>query len=379
MVRVIVAPDKFRGSLSAAEAARAISEGIRSVDPLADVVEIPMADGGEGTHAAAVRAGFEEQISRVRGPLGDLINAVWALRDGTAVICVAEASGLNLINPTPHSARTATSAGTGDLIIAALDAGATTIVIGLGGSACTDGGAGALSALGLRLFDSDGLPVAIGGAALQKLACIDASNLDPRLASTVFELACDVQNPLLGESGAAAVFAPQKGADLVALDELEAGLIVWAEQLTATFGRNISSYPGAGAAGGLAAGMLAATPAQVRSGVSVVGDLLGLEHELDTADLVFVGEGMLDGQSLEGKGPIGVALLAQSRGVDVIAVAGRITTSVKQLAAAGIGRGYEIMSIAASPADSFTHAAKYLHALAAQAYTQHTHQQELAS
>jgi glycerate kinase len=371
VLRIVVAPDKFRGSLTAAEAAHALADGVLEAFPDAQVITFPMADGGEGTHDVAIRAGLRDRTTTVTGPLGDSLEAHWAIEGELAVVSAANASGLDLVRPTSESSRRASSIGTGQLIRAAMDQGATEILVGLGGSASTDGGSGALTALGLRLFDRHGDLLLPGGAALQQLHRIDSRSLDPRLEWTRIRLACDVTNPLTGALGSAAIFGPQKGADLVAVDHLEAGLGVWADAVQETFGVDVRNIPGGGAAGGLAAGLIGAAGATVEEGSTVLAELLGLDAALTGASLVLVGEGMLDSQSLAGKSPVGVGRAAKRLGVPAVAIAGKITASRFELAAHGIVAAYEIRQRAASTDDSFSRAAHHLSFLAAEAVRDH--------
>lgn len=326
---VLLALDKFKGSLTAAQVAAHLAAGLRDAGLAA--VELPVADGGEGTLDAAVAAGYTRRPVTVSGPTGRPVAAAFALRDGTAVVELAAASGLALLPDGPDPLR-ASSRGTGELVRAALDAGATRIVLGVGGSAGTDGGAGLLAALGARLRDAAGADLADGGGALPWLADVDLTGLDPRLAHTEVVLASDVDNPLLGPSGAAAVYGPQKGADLDAVALLDAGLARWARLLDPA----AAGQAGAGAAGGVGFAALAALGARRRSGIAVVLDLVGFAAHLDGAALVVTGEGAIDEQTLHGKAPAGVAAAARAGGVPVVAVCGRCDLTPERLALAGI-------------------------------------------
>ncbi|PNI08307.1 glycerate kinase [Arthrobacter sp. AFG7.2] len=362
-MRILIAPDKFKGSLTAAEAAAAIAEGALRVYPDAVATQFPIADGGEGTLEAAVAAGYEEHINAVVGPILAPLGAAWATRkdDGNvaAVIETAQASGLADMEPTPANALRAHSYGCGQLIAAALDAGATEIVLGLGGSAMTDGGSGALRALGLKPLDSAGNVVPLGGGSLADVVALDTSGLDPRLAATTFRIAVDVRNPLYGNLGAAHVFAPQKGADPDAVELLDAGLRNWASVLRTATGRDVN-VPGAGAAGGFPASFLAFTDATLEGGFALVAGLTGLAAQLSEADLVITGEGSLDSQSLTGKAPIALADAARDRGIPVIVVAGRILVTPEDLAGHGVVAAAQLLDVAPSPEDAVAHAAKYL-------------------
>lgn len=364
-MRILIAPDKFKGSLTAAEAAAAIAEGALRVYPEAVASQFPIADGGEGTLEAAVAAGYEERLNAVVGPILKPVGAAWAIRkisDGgatTAVIETAQASGLAHMEPTPANALRAHSYGCGQLIAAALDAGAIEIVLGLGGSAMTDAGSGALRALGLKPLDSAGNVVPLGGGSLAEVVALDTSGLDPRLSAVSFRIAVDVQNPLFGSTGAAHVFGPQKGADDGAVELLDAGLRNWASLLRETTGRDVN-VPGAGAAGGFPASFLAFSNARLESGFALVAGLTGLAGQLDSADLVITGEGSMDSQSLTGKAPIALSDAARERGIPVIVVAGRILVTPEDLAAHGVVAAAQLLDVAPSPEDAVAHAAKYL-------------------
>lgn len=354
-MKIVVAPDKFKGTATADEACDALEEGIRRVLPDAEVVRVPLADGGEGTLQAALSAGATAMFATVTGPLGNAVEAHWAALRGplgtTAVIESAIASGLALVDPTPETARTACSTGTGELILAALEHGVSEIVLGLGGSAMSDGGAGALQALGARIRDADGETVGSGGAALRTAATLDLSDLDPRLHAVRLRLAVDVDNPLTGPRGAAAVFGPQKGADAETVDVLEEGLRRWSALLESTTGRS-PELPGSGAAGGLPAAFLATTGAECVEGSALVAELVDLDRLLHGADLVIVGEGSLDEQSLGGKAPIAAARRAAARGIPVAAVAGVVSVSDDILAAHGIAQLIALADLAGDAASA---------------------------
>jgi glycerate 2-kinase len=300
----------------------------------------------------------------VVGPILAPLGAAWAINTSdagkvTAVIETAQASGLADMEPTPANALRAHSYGCGQLIAAALDAGATEIVLGLGGSAMTDGGSGALRALGLKPLDAAGNVVPLGGGSLADVVALDASGVDPRLAATTFRIAVDVRNPLFGTLGAAHVFAPQKGADPDAVELLDAGLRNWASVLREATGRDVN-VPGAGAAGGFPASFLAFTDATLEGGFALVAGLTGLAGQLGEADLVITGEGSMDSQSLTGKAPIALADAARERGIPVIVVAGRILVTPEDLAGHGVVAAAQLLDVAPSPQDAVTHAAKYL-------------------
>lgn len=358
-MRVLIAPDKFKGSLTAQEAAAAMAEGVLAVYPDADVTRLPVADGGEGTLEAALAAGAVPQTARVRGPLGREVTAVWALEGTTAVIETARSSGLMLVEPSVQSSLAASSYGSGQLIAAALDAGAREIILGIGGSAMTDGGSGALAALGLRILAGNGDDVPPGGAGLALAGAVDASGLDPRLADVRIRIAADVTNPLTGPDGAAHVFGGQKGADGSARLLLDEGLGNWARVLKEATGVDVD-VPGAGAAGGFPSAFLALTAASLEPGFELIAGLVGLGAAMAGADLVLTGEGSLDDQSRFGKAPLEVARMAAASGIPVVLVAGRITLSPKVLAEFGVEAAVSLLDLAPSPEEAMARADYYL-------------------
>ena len=369
-MRVVVAPDKFKGSVSAAEAAAALSAGLRRARPELEVTEVPVADGGEGTVAAALAAGFEPVEVTAEGPVGEPVSAVFALRQGTAVIELASVSGLRCLpgGPTARTSLAASTYGTGQLIVAALGRGASAIVLGIGGSATTDGGAGMVQALGVRLArgsrpgsapGADG-GLARGGAALADLTAVDLTGLDPRLNGVRLLVASDVDNPLLGPDGAAAVFGPQKGAGPAQVAALEHALRRWAELTGVATGKDLAAAPGAGAAGGTGFAALAYLGATLVPGAGLVLDLVGFDAALDGADLVVTGEGSLDRQTLSGKTPLGVARAAGRRGVPVVAVAGRVLLGPDEIAAAGFSAACALTDAEPDVAASMARAADLL-------------------
>lgn len=342
--RVLIAADKFKGSLTAVQVAERVTAGLRRVVPGLEVEALPVADGGDGTVAAAVAAGFERREVAVAGPLGQEITAAFAVRGDTAVVEMAEASGLQRLPAGVFAPLTASTYGSGELLRAALDAGARTIVFGVGGSATTDGGAGMLSALGARFLDADGEPVAPGGGGLADLVSADLSGLDPRFASVEFILASDVDNPLTGPKGAPAVYGPQKGASPDDVEALDTALAHYAKVLEEAVGAKAAGYaasPGAGAAGGIGYGALL-LGARFRPGIEVMLDVLGFAPALEWADLVITGEGSLDEQTLHGKAPAGVAAAARAKGKEVVAVCGRLALPPEALGRAGIRRVYPL-------------------------------------
>ncbi|WP_255771378.1 glycerate kinase [Pseudarthrobacter sulfonivorans] len=357
---IVIAPDKFKGSLSAPEVCRHLERGLhlgagKAPSSNLEVLRIPVADGGEGTLDAAVGSGFTRRTATVSGPTGEPIAADFAVRGREAVIEMATASGLALVpavarggKPVSNDAATATSLGTGQLIRAALDEGCRRIVLGVGGSANTDGGAGLLQGLGARFLDAEGNELPPGGAALAQLDSIDLTGFEPRLVDTRFVLASDVDNPLLGAQGAAAVFGPQKGATQQDVGLLDAALARFVEVLAREIGfRAIKAAeaPGAGAAGGVGYAAIAVLAATRRPGIDVVLEFTDLAHRLRGADLVITGEGSLDEQSLLGKTPMGVARSAAAQGVPVIAVCGRTTLAQEQTIAAGFEDVYALTEL----------------------------------
>lgn len=345
--RVLVAADKFKGSLTAVEVAERVTAGLRRVVPELEVEALPVADGGDGTVAAAVAAGFARREVRVAGPLGDEVTAAYALRGDTAVVEMAEASGLQRLPAGVFAPLTASTYGSGELLRAALDAGARSIVFGVGGSATTDGGAGMLSALGARFVTAAGEPVAPGGGGLAELASADLSGLDPRLASVEFVLASDVDNPLTGPKGAPAVYGPQKGASPEDVETLDTALTHFVKVLEGAVGEKAAACaasPGAGAAGGIGFGALL-LGAGFRPGIEVMLDVLGFAPALERADLVITGEGSLDEQTLHGKAPAGVAAAARAAGREVVAVCGRLALPPEALGRAGIRRAYALTDL----------------------------------
>jgi glycerate kinase len=366
---VVVAPDKFKGSLGAAGVAQAVADGLRAAVPGLDAREHPVADGGDGTVEAALSAGFASRQVRCTGPTGEPVTAELAVRDQVAVVELAEASGLRRLpggRPTAGSAMTATSRGTGELIRAALDLGCRQVVLGLGGSACTDGGAGLVQALGGRLLDAAGADLPPGGAGLAGLDRLDLSGFDPRVAGTGFVVASDVDNPLLGERGAAAVYGPQKGASPAQVALLDAALARWASAAEAATGIEATGVPGVGAAGGVGFAAVVFLRAELRSGIEYLLDLLQVRAALPGARLVVTGEGSLDEQTLHGKAPAGVAAAARAAGVTAVAVAGRNTLPPATLAAAGIAQAYALSDLERDPERSMREPVPLLRRLAGQ-------------
>jgi glycerate 2-kinase len=338
-MRLLIAPDSFGGALDSVGVADAIARGWSKVRAGDEITLRPMADGGEGTLAAlsaALGSDIERRTTSVADPLGRPVDADWLLLDGgrAAFIELAEASGLSrlsLAERTPASAAAASTRGCGQLILAALDAGVERITLGLGGSATTDGGSGLLAALGVRFLDGESRPLADGGAALSSLARIDVSQLDPRLGSVALTVASDVTNTLVGSTGAAAVYGPQKGADPAMVEQLDAALAHYGRQIEKATGRLVADLPGSGAAGGTTAGLMGFARAVLRPGFEVVAELVGLADALEAAELVVTGEGRADEQTLQGKTAMGVATLAGPRNTPVILLCGALGPGAQAL------------------------------------------------
>ncbi|HZP26476.1 MAG TPA: glycerate kinase [Dehalococcoidia bacterium] len=325
-MRLLIAPQEFKGTLSAREAAQAMAAGARQAIPNAHLDLLPLADGGPGTLEAILSARpGEVHSATVSDPLGRPVRAEWGLVEGeTAVIEVAAAAGLWRLRPEERDPAATTTRGVGELMLAALDTGARRLIVGLGGSATNDGGAGLAQALGARLLDAQGRGLPPGGLALAGLERSDTSGLDPRLAQTEVIAATDVMSPLCGPAGASLLFGPQKGADPETARALDASLAHYAAVLQRDLGVAVDEMPGAGAAGGLGAALIAFLHAEVRPGIEVVGDVVGLEERVRLADLVLTGEGRLDGQTAAGKTVAGVARLAKTYDKPVVVVAGSL-------------------------------------------------------
>ncbi|MEE5099369.1 glycerate kinase [Pseudomonas alliivorans] len=346
-MKIVIAPDSFKDSLSAQAVANAIASGLAEVWPDAELVKCPMADGGEGTIEALLDACQGQWMSaQVSGPLGDRVEAHWGwlAQSRTAIIEMAMASGLQLLTLTQRDACLTSTAGTGQLISAALDAGAQRVILAIGGSATNDGGSGMISALGARFLDRDDRSLPGGGLALADLARIDLSGLDPRLAGVRVEIAADVDNPLCGPNGASHIFGPQKGASPDQVLALDAALAHFADHSARTLGHDLRDSPGSGAAGGMGFAAKAYLNASFRAGVEVVADLTGLEQALRGADLVITGEGRFDAQTLRGKTPLGVARVAQRQQVPVIVLAGTLGEGYEQLYQHGISAAFALTS-----------------------------------
>jgi glycerate 2-kinase len=368
VTRVIVAPDKFKGSLTATAVAASVAAGLRRAAADLEVVQNPVADGGDGTLEAALDAGYERVPVRVSGPLGDPVDTAYAVRDGTAVVEMADACGLVRMPPGQLAPLKASSAGLGEVVRAALDAGCARVVVGIGGSASTDGGAGMLGALGARFLDADGVDLPLGGGALTRLDRVDLSRLHPGLDRAEVVLATDVDNPLLGPRGAPAVYGPQKGASPADIEVLDAALARLSQVLgTATGagsrGHPVATLPGAGAAGGVGFAALAVLGASARPGIELLLELTGFHDKLPDTALVITGEGSLDLQTLAGKAPAGVAAAARAHRIPVVAVAGRCLLDDAQLADAGISAAYALTDLEPDPARCMTEARPLLQRL----------------
>jgi glycerate kinase len=347
-INIIVATDSFKGSISTLEAADSIERGIRKVYPSAEIIKIPVADGGEGTVKALVKNsnGIFKTIE-VTGPLGDKIKAEYGIINGnTAIIEMAAASGLTLVSEDKRNPMLTTTYGTGQLIKDALDEGCKKILIGIGGSATNDGGVGMAQALGVSFKDSNGNELAFGGGSLDKLEMIDCSQIDNRIENVEIVVACDVTNPLCGVEGASAIYGPQKGADKLMVELLDKNLSNFASKIKEQLGKDVSEIPGAGAAGGLGAGLLAFCNAEIQSGIDMVLSLVEFEKLLESADLVITGEGKIDGQSVKGKVPYGIGKIAKKFNVPVIAIVGTIGENSEKMHDYGIK---VIVSIAEGP------------------------------
>lgn len=339
-MKIILAPDSYKGSLTALEVCRAMEKGIRRVLPEAEVSSIPMADGGEGTVQSLVDATGGRILRRmVTGPLGEKVEAFFGIMgDGkTGVIEMAAASGLPLVPDGRRNPRLATTFGTGELILAAVEEGCQRLVVGIGGSATNDGGAGMAMALGYRFLKKDGAELPLGGAALKDLdRVVDTRPTGCRLQGVEVIVACDVNNPLTGPDGASAVYGPQKGATPEMVEELDAALERFALVVERDLGVQVRDLPGAGAAGGLGAGLKAFLGAELKPGIEIVAEALKLKERMREAELVFTGEGRIDSQTIKGKTPIGVAQAAKSHDLPVLAVAGSLGSGAEMVFEHGI-------------------------------------------
>ncbi|MUT68278.1 glycerate kinase [Paenibacillus sp. NEAU-GSW1] len=348
-MNIVIAPDKFKGSLSAQQVGQALARGVRKACPDSGVTVIPMADGGEGTMECLVDAA-QGRVMRVpvQDPLGRAIEAGFGLLDnGAGITCViemAKASGLYLLKRHERNPLLTTTYGVGQLMKAALDTGCRRFIMALGGSATNDGGAGMLQALGAQLLDADGQQIGYGGGSLSDLASIGLESMDPRLAECQFTVACDVDNPFVGSNGASAVFGPQKGATPEMARQLDCNLRHFADLIHEATGIAIHDVPGAGAAGGLSGGIMAFLRGELASGVSIVAGVTKLEEAIQGADLVITGEGQVDRQTAQGKAPCGVARIAKAYGIPVIVVAGSIGEGIDALYEQGVSAVVSIVN-----------------------------------
>ncbi|CNC82169.1 glycerate kinase [Yersinia pseudotuberculosis] len=346
-MKIIIAPDSFKESLTAMQVAEAIEQGFSEIFPQAEYIKLPMADGGEGTVESMVAATGGERVNvEVTGPLGAPVKAFYGwMGDGeTAVIEMAAASGLHLVAPEQRNPLITTSYGTGELILAALNHGARKIILGIGGSATNDGGAGMMQALGVQLSDQQGKALTVGGAALAQLVDIDLSQLDDRLAQTDILVACDVDNPLCGAKGASAVFGPQKGATPERVQQLDAALQHYGEKIEHVTGKSVINVAGAGAAGGMGAALFGLLNARLQPGIEIVTEALKLAAAVQEADLVITGEGRIDSQTIYGKTPVGVARVAKRFDIPVIAIAGSMAPDYEVVHQHGLDAVFSVLN-----------------------------------
>ncbi len=350
-MKIVIAPDSFKECLTAAQVAQKIEDGMRQVFPDAEYVQVPVADGGEGTLQSLVDATKGRFIEvTVTGPLGEPVAAKFGLLgDGdTAMIEMAQASGIELVRPENRDPLVATTFGTGELIRAALDQNVRHFIVGIGGSATNDGGAGMLQALGAKLLDDNGQELTHGGAALANLARIDLSAMDARLNECTFVSACDVSNPLTGPNGASAIFGPQKGATPAMVDQLDNALRNYATVIERDLGIAVDQVAGAGAAGGMGAALLGFLKAELKPGIDMVMEAVSLAEHVKGADLVITGEGRIDGQTAQGKTPVGVARIAKVENIPVIALAGSVGDGVEAVYEQGIDALFPVVHGAVS-------------------------------
>lgn len=358
-MKIVIAPDSYKESLSALDVATAIESGFREIFPTAEYVKIPVADGGEGTVEAMVAATDGRIVKvAVKGPLGEQVEGFYGISgdEQSAFIEMAAASGLEMVPPAKRDPLITTSWGTGELIRHALDAGVKHIIIGIGGSATNDGGAGMVQALGAKLLDEKGQQIALGGAALETLARIDTAHLDKRLAECRIEVACDVTNPLTGKEGASAVFGPQKGATPEMIDRLDKALGHYARLIARDLDLDVLHLAGGGAAGGMGAALYAFCGAELRQGIEIVTDALALDEYVIGADLVITGEGRIDSQTVHGKVPVGVAKVAKRHNIPVIGIAGSLTTDVGVVYDHGIDAVFSVIYKVCSLEDALENA-----------------------
>ncbi|WP_072281680.1 glycerate kinase [Rappaport israeli] len=358
-MNILIAPDSFKESLSALEVAQAIATGFKKVFPDAQYQLLPMADGGEGTVQSIIDATQGKRIyNTVTDPLGNPTQAFWGITgDGkSAIIEIAQASGLHLVPNAQRNPLITTSYGTGELIKAALDEGVQHIILGIGGSATNDAGVGLLQALGAQFFDEQNQKLDYGGAALTKLSRINLGKLHPRLQQVHIDVACDVNNPLCGAQGASAIFAPQKGATEAQVKQLDRALLHFAQKVQQQFNIDIQTPKGAGAAGGMGSGLLLLPHATLKSGVTIVAEALNLAKKISQADLIITGEGRMDAQSIQGKTPIGVAQIAKTAGKPVIAIVGSLRADYSAVYKHGIDAVFPIITQIDTPENTLQQA-----------------------
>ncbi len=354
-MKIVIAPDSFKESLTALQVAQAIEIGFKKIFPDAEYIKVPMADGGEGTVQSLIDAWQgQSMVTEVTAPLGNKVLAEWGLSADrkTAIIEMAAASGLHLVAENERNPLITGSYGTGELIKAALNFGVEKIILGIGGSATNDAGVGMLQALGAAFLDDEGKPLVAGGAALKRLSKIDLSALDPRLATTQIEVACDVDNPLCGERGASAVFGPQKGATAAMIKELDAALSLFSQKVKQQLNKDIANIAGAGAAGGMGAGLQLLPKCRLKSGVDIILEATHLSKVVADADLVITGEGRMDSQTVYGKTPVGVAKTAKRFHKPVIAIVGCVRADYEVVYDAGIDAVFPIIRNLASLSDT---------------------------
>lgn len=354
-MKIVIAPDSFKESLTALQVAQAIEIGFKKIFPDAEYIKVPMADGGEGTVQSLIDAWQgQSMVTEVTAPLGNKVLAEWGLSADrkTAIIEMAAASGLHLVAENERNPLITGSYGTGELIKAALNFGVEKIILGIGGSATNDAGVGMLQALGAAFLDDEGKPLVAGGAALKQLSKIDLSALDPRLATTQIEVACDVDNPLCGERGASAVFGPQKGATAAMIKELDSALSLFSQKVKQQLNKDIANIAGAGAAGGMGAGLQLLPKCRLKSGVDIILEATHLSKVVADADLVITGEGRMDSQTVYGKTPVGVAKTAKRFHKPVIAIVGCLRADYEVVYDAGIDAVFPIIRNLASLSDT---------------------------
>lgn len=362
-MKILIAPDKFRESLSSIEAAKSIEKGIKKVDRNIETILCPIADGGEGTVDALVAATSGRYvICDATGPLGEKISAKYGILgdEKTAIVEMSAASGLWLVTEDKRNPLYTTTYGTGDMIKGALDFGVEKIIVGIGGSSTTDGGIGMAQALGIKFFDKEGKELGYGGVQLEKLFKISMKNRDPRVTETIFEVACDVDNPLTGFKGAAYIYSPQKGANPDEVKRLDNGLKNFAKVIKKDLRKDVENLKGSGAAGGLGAGLVAFLDAKLRSGVDIVMDTINLRKRMENVNLAITGEGSTDIQTLMGKAPMGVINIAKELNIPVVIISGSIADNMSKLHESGVDAIFSIIPRPISINESLQNASLFL-------------------